>query len=102
MWVICSTKTRIKKLGIVQLCSTSLSRPDYNPDMNSPIRIVSVQKDEDDGVFVTFSDGTATGYVVEELVELRPIRERNTVSPLPKPSQFLGLYTHSVRAPLMS
>jgi hypothetical protein len=38
--------------------------------------IVSVKEDSSDGVWVTFSDGTAAGYVVEELLELRPIREQ--------------------------
>jgi hypothetical protein len=43
--------------------------------MAGEIRIVSVQMDSEDGVIVTFSDGTVGGYVVEELLELRPIRE---------------------------
>ena len=34
--------------------------------------------DGKDGVFVTFSDGTKAGYVVEELLELRPKREPTT------------------------
>jgi hypothetical protein len=42
--------------------------------MFSPIQILNVEQDGNDGVFVTFSDGTAAGYVVEELLELRPIR----------------------------
>ena len=42
--------------------------------MLSLIQILNVEQDGDDGVFVTFSDGTAAGYVVEELLELRPIR----------------------------
>jgi len=29
-----------------------------------------------DGLLVTFSDGTTGGYVVEELLALRPVRER--------------------------
>jgi hypothetical protein len=41
-----------------------------------PIHIVSVQQDQKDGIFVTFSDGTWAGYVVEELLELRPMRDR--------------------------
>ena len=32
--------------------------------------------DGHDGLVVTFSDMTTGGYVVEELLELRPIRER--------------------------
>jgi hypothetical protein len=31
--------------------------------------------DREDGVLVEFSDGTTSGYVVEELLELRPFRE---------------------------
>jgi hypothetical protein len=39
--------------------------------------IVSAEKDGSDGVLVRFSDGTITGYVVEELLRLRPIREKD-------------------------
>jgi len=39
-------------------------------------KIVGVEKDGVDGLIVTFSDGTMGGYVVEELLEIRPIRER--------------------------
>jgi hypothetical protein len=38
-------------------------------------KILSAQLDGDDGVLVTFSDGTTAGYVVEELLALRPSRE---------------------------
>jgi hypothetical protein len=31
---------------------------------------------------VTFSDGTFAGYVVEELLELRPVRERGGSPPV--------------------
>jgi hypothetical protein len=37
--------------------------------------IVGAEKDGEDGVLVKFSDGTITGYVVEELLRLRPVRE---------------------------
>ena len=40
------------------------------------IEILKVEKDHPDGILVTFSDGTTAGYVVEELLTLRPIRER--------------------------
>jgi hypothetical protein len=40
------------------------------------IRILITEHDGDDGLIVTFSDGTTGAYVVEELLELRPIRER--------------------------
>jgi len=44
-------------------------------DMASEVTILSVEKDGEDGLFVTFSDGTTGGYVAEELLFLRPIRE---------------------------
>jgi hypothetical protein len=37
--------------------------------------ILKVEKDGPDGLIVTFSDGTKAGYVVEELLTLRPHRE---------------------------
>jgi hypothetical protein len=40
------------------------------------IQIVNVEQDGEDGILVTFSDGTIAGYVAEELIELRPKRER--------------------------
>jgi len=40
------------------------------------IKILGVQQDGCDGLIVTFSDGTVGAYVVEELLELRPHRER--------------------------
>ena len=43
--------------------------------MDEPIRIVTVELDGEDGLLVTFSDGTTAGYVTEELLELRPFRE---------------------------
>jgi hypothetical protein len=47
--------------------------------MVSDIQIARVEMDHSDGIIVTFSDGTIAGYVVEELLELRPHRE-----PIPK------------------
>ena len=44
--------------------------------MGEDLRILKVEKDCDDGLIVTFSDGTRAGYVVEELLLLRPRRER--------------------------
>jgi hypothetical protein len=38
--------------------------------------ILKVEKDGGDGIIVTFSDGTIGGYVIEELLLLRPFRER--------------------------
>ena len=46
----------------------------YTNPMAEPIRILNVERD-DDGLIVTFSDGTTAGYVTEELLELRPFRE---------------------------
>jgi hypothetical protein len=43
--------------------------------MSTKILIVAVERDGDDGLVVTFSDGTSAGYVTEELLELRPGRE---------------------------
>lgn len=40
------------------------------------VEIVEVVKDGDDGMLVTFSDGTTAGYIADELLELRPIREK--------------------------
>jgi hypothetical protein len=42
--------------------------------MSGKIQILRVEQDGD-GLIVTFSDGTTAGYVVEELLELRPHRE---------------------------
>jgi hypothetical protein len=43
--------------------------------MHEAIQIIAVEMDGTDGLIVTFSDGTIAGYVVEELLELRPRRE---------------------------
>jgi hypothetical protein len=43
--------------------------------MSEPIRIVTVAGDGEDGLFVTFSDGTIAGYLVEERIDLMPGRE---------------------------
>jgi hypothetical protein len=39
------------------------------------ILVLTVKKDEGDGLIVNFSDGTTAGYVAEELLKLRPYRE---------------------------
>jgi len=44
--------------------------------MFAEIHITAVELDGHDGLIATFSDGTTCGYVVEELLELRPVRER--------------------------
>ena len=43
--------------------------------MSKHIQILDVEKDGEDGLIVMFSDGTIGGYVVEELLLLRPIRD---------------------------
>jgi hypothetical protein len=63
--------------------------------MSDPlIRILSVEQDGDDGLIVTFSDGTTAGYVVEELLELRPVRiqagKPKGADPLTKPINALA------------
>ena len=45
--------------------------------MTEVIRILTIEPDGDDGLIVTFSDGTTGAYVVEELLALRPVRERS-------------------------
>jgi thiamine phosphate synthase YjbQ (UPF0047 family) len=44
-------------------------------DMAEEVHILKAEQDGEDGLIVTFSDGTTCGYVVEELLEMRPIRE---------------------------
>ena len=44
--------------------------------MKDEIHLLAVELDGKDGLVVTFSDGMTGGYVVEELLELRPVRER--------------------------
>lgn len=43
----------------------------------SPTKILTTELDGDDGLIVTFSDGTIGAYVVEELLALRPAREQS-------------------------
>jgi hypothetical protein len=51
--------------------------------MRDSIHILTTERDGDDGLIVTFSDGTTGAYVIEELLELRPFRERvETKKPL--------------------
>ena len=40
------------------------------------IGIVSVERDGEDGLIVTFTDGTTGAYLAGELLELRPCREQ--------------------------
>ena len=43
--------------------------------MVSPIQILSLDQDGEEGVLVTFSDGTTVGYVIGELLQLRRLVE---------------------------
>jgi hypothetical protein len=47
--------------------------------MHDSLHILTAERDGDDGLIVKFSDGTTGAYVVEELLELRPIREREKI-----------------------
>lgn len=51
--------------------------------MKGEIQILAVELDGPDGLIATFSDGTTGGYVVEELLELRPVRERVKIKKVP-------------------
>jgi len=51
--------------------------------MADPIRILTVELEDEFGIILTFSDGTHAGYVVEELLELRPQREHTIPLDLP-------------------
>jgi len=54
--------------------------------MGHEIQILKVENDSGDGVIVTFSDGTISAYVVEELLDLRPSREH-----VEEPAESLNL-----------
>jgi hypothetical protein len=49
--------------------------------MDTPNRLLSTELDGDDRLIVTFSDGTTGAYVAEELLKLRPRRERTSSAP---------------------
>ena len=57
--------------------------------MHDSIHILTTARDGDDGLIVTFSDGTTGAYVIEELLEVRPFRERveNQEAPQPFPDK---------------
>ena len=52
--------------------------------------ILSVERDGEDGLIVTFSDGTLGAYVAEELLELRPVREQSDDLGRQSPAQTEG------------
>jgi hypothetical protein len=51
--------------------------------MSVEIHMLAVELDGNDGLIVTFSDGTTGGYVIEELLMLRPVRERVNIKMTP-------------------
>jgi hypothetical protein len=61
---------------------TPARKRDKFSTMSGEIHIDKVETDGEDGLLVTFSDGTTCGYVVEELLDLRPIRERVKETPV--------------------
>jgi hypothetical protein len=56
--------------------------------MENQIYILKAEIDGDDGLIVTFSDGTQCAYVIEELLELRPVRDQARESNVPNVSEF--------------
>ena len=58
--------------------------------MNGKIQILAVELDGHDGIVLTFSDGTTGGYVVEELLELRPVRERMEIKKIKDAPKLSG------------
>jgi len=63
--------------------------------MAEPIQILTAERDGEDGLLVTFSDGTTAGYVAEELLELRPYREPVNSRPAQPVSHSLPLFQSS-------
>jgi len=68
--------------------------------MTEEIHILEVERDGEDGLIVTFSDGTVGGYVVEELLQLRPIRE--AVKKTPPAEQQAFSHPLSIAVPLVA
>jgi hypothetical protein len=52
--------------------------------MKKTLHLLAVELDGHDGIIATFSDGTRGGYVIEELLALRPIRERVEIKKTPR------------------
>jgi hypothetical protein len=68
--------------------------------MTGKTNILKVEKDGEDGLIVMFSDGTTAGYVVEELLLLRPVRQR-VEEPLKadRPATFVTKISFSMGSP---
>ena len=60
-----------RNLGILVTMAKQLQ----GPRLGLP-QILTAERDGNDGLIVAFSDETIGAYVVEELLELRPIREK--------------------------
>jgi hypothetical protein len=60
---------------VCHMRQAALSRTDRVHRMADHIEIVNTELDGADRLMVKFSDGTMAGFVVEELLELRPHRE---------------------------
>lgn len=58
--------------------------------MENAIQVLAVEQDGVDGIIVKFSDGTAAGYVVEELLELRPKRAWTMPDEMGLPESIAG------------
>jgi hypothetical protein len=62
--------------NLANIGQTANPQREYSQSMTGLIRMLTTELDGDDGLIVTFSDGTTGAYVIEELLGLRPIRER--------------------------
>ena len=60
--------SNVEQSAILSICNSRR--------MREGIHLLAVELDGQDGLIATFSDGTTGGYVVEELLGLRPVRER--------------------------
>lgn len=61
--------------GVINKIQAAVGRQHTVYVMANLVTISNVVKDGEDGLIVTFSDGTTGGYVVEELLLLRPVRQ---------------------------
>jgi hypothetical protein len=61
-----------------------------NTKKDEQLKILSAERDGEDGILVKFSDGTITGYVVEELLSLRPLWEKVEEPRVRHPGQELS------------
>ena len=61
--------------GVCYTRQAALPRTDNFLTMADETKILSVELDGSDGLIVKFSDGTTDGFLVEELLKLRPCRE---------------------------